>query len=117
VRRPATIRIRAQLYEEAVQIIEDHYAGDLELEEIARRIATSPRQLQRAFAEQGDTTFRERLTAVRMKRAAELLANPALTIREVANRVGYCQAAQFAKAFRRHHGIVPSAYRVQRLQM
>jgi AraC-like DNA-binding protein len=32
-------------------------------------------------------------------------------VREVAHRVGYRQPAQFAKAFRRHHGVSPSAYR------
>ena len=40
-------------------------------------------------------------------RAAELLADRGLTVREVAHRVGYRQPAQFAKAFRRHHGVVP----------
>jgi AraC family transcriptional regulator, regulatory protein of adaptative response / methylphosphotriester-DNA alkyltransferase methyltransferase len=29
----------------------------------------------------------------------------------VAFRVGYRQPAQFAKAFRRHHGMVPSDFR------
>jgi AraC-like DNA-binding protein len=43
--------------------------------------------------------------------AAELLSSRALTVREVAHRVGYRQPAQFAKAFRRHHGVAPSDYR------
>ena len=41
-----------------------------------------------------------------MDAAAELLAPRPLTVREVAHRVGYRQPAQFAKAFRRHHGRV-----------
>ena len=49
-----------------------------------------------------------------MDRAAELLASRALTVREVAHRVGYRQPAQFAKAFRRHHGVSPSAHRGRR---
>ena len=32
-------------------------------------------------------------------------------VREVASRVGYRQAAQFAKTFRRHHGRPPSSFR------
>ena len=32
-------------------------------------------------------------------------------MREVAHRVGYRQPAQFAKAFRRHQGLAPSAFR------
>jgi AraC-like DNA-binding protein len=35
-------------------------------------------------------------------------------VREVAHRVGYRQPAQFAKAFRRRHGLAPSAFRSSR---
>lgn len=109
--RLATVRHRTSLFRDAVAIVDAEYGSDLSLDEIARRVASSRRQLQRAYAEIGRTTFREHLTAVRMERAGELLAAPALTIRDVARRVGYRQPAQFAKAFRRHHGISPSAYR------
>ena len=73
--------------------------------------ASSRRQLQRAYAEIGQTTFRDHLTRVRMQKAAEMLATRGLTVREVAHRVGYRQPAQFAKAFRRHHGRSPSDHR------
>ena len=111
MQRPATIRHRTSLFEEATSIVETEYASDLSLDDIARRVASSRRQLQRAYAEIGNTTFREHLTAVRMDRAAEMLGMRGLTVREVAHRVGYRQPAQFAKAFRRHHGVSPSAYR------
>jgi AraC family transcriptional regulator, regulatory protein of adaptative response / methylphosphotriester-DNA alkyltransferase methyltransferase len=109
--RPSTVRFRTSLFEEARSIVEAEYASDLALDALARRLASSRRQLQRAYSEIGRTTFREHLTNVRMDRAAELLAANALTVREVAHRVGYRQPAQFAKAFRRHQGIAPSAYR------
>ena len=112
--RPATITLRRSLYEEATRIVADEYAADLELDEIARRVASSRRQIQRVFAEVGQTTFREHLARVRMDRAAELLASDGVTVREVAARVGYRQPAQFAKAFRRHHGTSPSTYRARR---
>jgi AraC family transcriptional regulator of adaptative response / methylphosphotriester-DNA alkyltransferase methyltransferase len=113
VQRPATVALRSSLYEDAVAIVEHEYARDLGLDEIARRVASSRRQLQRVYAEVGDTTFREHLTAVRMERAAELLGRRNLTVREVARRVGYRQPAQFAKAFRRHHGAAPSDFRAR----
>jgi AraC family transcriptional regulator, regulatory protein of adaptative response / methylphosphotriester-DNA alkyltransferase methyltransferase len=112
--RPATVQLRASLYADAVAIVEREYAREVALDDIARRIASSRRQLQRAYAEIGGTTFREHLTAVRMERAAELLTRRGVTVREVAHRVGYRQPAQFAKAFRRHHGVAPSDYRARR---
>ena len=114
MQRPATIRHRTSLFEEATSIVEIEFASDLSLDDIARRVASSRRQLQRAYAEIGNTTFREHLTAIRMDRAAEMLGMRGLTVREVAHRVGYSQPAQFAKAFRRHHGTSPSAYRSRR---
>jgi AraC family transcriptional regulator of adaptative response / methylphosphotriester-DNA alkyltransferase methyltransferase len=112
--RPTTVRHRTSLFEDAVAIVESDFASDLSLDDIARRVASSRRQLQRAYAEIGDTTFRDHLTAVRMNRAADLLRTRGLTVREVAYRVGYRQPAQFAKAFRRHHGSSPSDFRAAR---
>ena len=114
MQRPATVRLRTSIYEDASAIVASEFSAELSLDDIARRVASSRRQLQRAFSEIGDTTFREHLTAVRMERAAEMLGGRGLTVREVAHRVGYRQPAQFAKAFRRHHGISPSAYRSRR---
>jgi AraC family transcriptional regulator of adaptative response / methylphosphotriester-DNA alkyltransferase methyltransferase len=92
--RPATIRLRTSLFEDAVTIVENEFASDLSLDDIARRVASSRRQLQRAYSEIGNTTFREHLTAVRMERAAELLRIRGLTVRDVAHRVGYRQPAR-----------------------
>ncbi len=109
--RNTTVSRRRALFEEAVEIIEREYATEMELDAVARRLATSRRQLQRAFAEAGGTSFRTRLAEVRMQKALELLREGSLPVRDVATSVGYRQAAQFAKAFRRHHGQSPSAFR------
>src|SRR4051812_23825667 len=113
MQRAATIRHRTSLFQEATSIVETEFASELSLDDIARRVASSRRQLQRAYAEIGNTTFREHLTGVRMERAADMLGARGLTVREVAHRVGYRQPAQFAKAFRRHHGLSPSTFRAQ----
>src|SRR4051795_6156654 len=109
--RTGTVARRRTLFEEAVEIIEREYAQPLELDDVARRLATSRRQLQRAFAEIGDTSFRTYVAHVRMLRALDLLREGRLPVREVANNVGYRQPAQFAKTFRRHHGAPPSSFR------
>jgi transcriptional regulator GlxA family with amidase domain len=109
--RTGTVARRRTLFEEASEIIEREYAHPIELDDVARRLATSRRQLQRAFAEAGQTSFRTYLAEVRMRRALEMLREGSLPVREVAGRVGYRQAAQFAKTFRRHHGRPPSSFR------
>ena len=110
-KRDSTVRRRHALFKEAAAIIDREYARPLALDDVAKRIASSRRQLQRAFQEAGETTFRTYLQKVRMGAAAELLRNHTMPINEVATAVGYRQPAQFAKAFRRHHKTSPSAYR------
>ena len=105
---------REQLYREAIGLIESEYGSDLTLEGVARRIATSVRQLQRVFAEVGGTSFRDQLARVRMEAARELLETTSIAVRDVAAEVGYRQPTQFAKAFKRYHGFVPSACRQAR---
>jgi AraC family transcriptional regulator, regulatory protein of adaptative response / methylphosphotriester-DNA alkyltransferase methyltransferase len=97
--RRTTIQSRRALFEEAAAIVALEYPDRLELDAVARRLATSPRQLQRAFAEAGQTSFRTYLRAVRMEHAEELLREGSLRVWEVAEAVGYSQPAQFAKAF------------------
>ena len=111
-KRPSTAERRSALLAEATIAIEAHHGEpDLTLHQVARRIATSGRQLQRVFAELAGTTFRAELSAVRMQHAAELLQTSDLRVGDVARRVGHRQAAQFASAFRRHHGMAPTAFR------
>ena len=110
-KRPATAVRRRAIFLEASAIIDEEYRKRLQLDDVARRVATSRRQLQRAFAEAGETSFRAYLQRVRMERAAVLLREGTAPVNEVANQVGYRQAAQFAKAFRRHHGAAPSSFR------
>ena len=111
MQRLSTTRLRRALYAEVAEIIAEEYASELVLEDIARRVASSRRQLQRAFDEVGHTSFRTYLTNSRMDRPAGLLAETDLPVREVADAVGYRQPAQFAKAFRRRHGCSPSEFR------
>jgi AraC family transcriptional regulator of adaptative response / methylphosphotriester-DNA alkyltransferase methyltransferase len=110
-KRQSTKERRRTLFEEAREIIEREYADDLSLDDLAHRVASSRRQLQRSFAEAGGTSFRSYLQQVRMARAAELLRDGSLPVNRVASAVGYRQPAQFAKAFRRHHGAPPSSFR------
>lgn len=110
-KRPATAARRRALFLEATAIIDSEYDIRVSLDDVAHRVATSRRQLQRAFAEAGETSFRSYLQRVRMDRAAELLRSGDAPVNAVASAVGYRQAAQFAKAFRRHHGAPPSSFR------
>jgi AraC family transcriptional regulator, regulatory protein of adaptative response / methylphosphotriester-DNA alkyltransferase methyltransferase len=111
VRREVTRRFLAELYVQAGAFVERHYRRPLALPAVARALSTSPRQLQRAYAEVGRTSFAAQLRGVRLRNAAELLAHQPLTVTDVARLVGYRQPSHFVKAFRRMYGVTPGAFR------
>jgi AraC family transcriptional regulator of adaptative response / methylphosphotriester-DNA alkyltransferase methyltransferase len=112
--RPTTIEQRRRLYLMARVVIARHYRRPLTLDEVAKALSSSPRQLTRAYAQFGETTFREDLLTRRLNVAAQLLIEqPAISVRDVARLVGFRQAPHFAKAFRRRYGLAPVAFRAE----
>jgi transcriptional regulator GlxA family with amidase domain len=112
--RPSTIDQRRRLYLLARVVIVRHYRKPLTLDGVARALASSPRQLTRAYAQFGEVTFREDLLTRRLKVAAQLLVEqPAIPVRDVARLVGYRQAPHFAQVFKRRYGLAPAAFRAE----
>lgn len=112
--RPSTVEQRRRLYLLARVTIARHYRRQLTLDRVSRALASSPRQIGRAYAQFGQTTFREDLQMRRMRAAAQLLIEqPSIQVRDVARLVGYRQAPHFAKAFRRRYGLSPAAFRAE----
>ncbi|HEY7960278.1 MAG TPA: helix-turn-helix transcriptional regulator [Solirubrobacteraceae bacterium] len=111
--RPSTLGERRRLYLLARVIVARHYRRELTLDTVAGALSCSPRQLQRAYAQFGEATFHEDLVARRMAAAAELLAEQALPVRDVARLVGYRHAPHFARAFRRRYGLSPARFRLE----
>lgn len=77
---------------------------------VASMLALSPRSLARKLAGEG-TSYGELLEEVRHARARDLLRNRGLQIAEIADRLGYSDAAAFSRAFRGWADTTPSAWR------
>jgi AraC-like DNA-binding protein len=113
-RRAITEEAHGAIFDEAARILATEFSRPLRIDEVARRVATSPRQLQRVFADVAGLGFRSYLRRIRMSRAAELLATTDIPVKEVARRVGYGDAGQFSKAFKCAHGVSPTQSRAMR---
>lgn len=83
--------------------------ADAGMDEIARRLAFSPRTLRRRLTEAG-TGYRTLVDEVRRALAEELLDTGALSVDDVALRLGYAEASSFIHAFKRWTGLTPAAY-------
>jgi AraC-like DNA-binding protein len=80
------------------------------LGEIARELAMSDRNLQRALRQDG-TSFQKLLDEVRRDLAIRHLANPTTSTGQVGFLLGFSEPSAFHRAFRRWTGKAPSAYR------
>jgi AraC-like DNA-binding protein len=79
-------------------------------EDVARALNVSVRTLQRKLAPTG-STFREVSETVRARLAQEYLADPAVSIAEVAFMLGFSEQSSFNRAFRRWTGEAPGRWR------
>ena len=70
----------------------------------------SERTIKRHLQAQG-TTFLQILAEVRFSQARKLLQQPQYTIQNVADLVGYEEATNFIRAFKKMFGATPSQYR------
>ncbi|GAB4587129.1 helix-turn-helix domain-containing protein [Nocardia sp. IFM 10818] len=97
--------------EELHLVISDALAcGEPGLDAVARRLALSPRTLQRRLREL-DTTWRAEIEQVRLRQARNLLRDTELPVQSVAARVGYTDARSLRRAFRRWTGQTPDGFR------
>lgn len=111
--RPGTLAERRRLYLLARLLVKRRCREHLTVEIVAKTLATSPRQLQRVYAQFGSGTFRDDLLARRMVAAVELLSRSTIPMRDVARLVGYRQPPHFARTFRRCYGVSPSIFRAE----
>lgn len=89
----------------------DNLANDLSVEQLAERAAMCPRSFHRAFvASLGDTPARF-VETLRLDAARDHLANPALSVEQVAHLAGFGRVERLIKSFRRRLGLTPAAYR------
>jgi AraC-like DNA-binding protein len=80
---------------------------------VAKAMGLGPRTLQRRLAERG-VSFAEILEGTRRGLAEAYLADPKLTLAEIAFALGYGEAASFHRAFKAWTGLPPGAWRQSR---
>ncbi len=80
------------------------------LEEVAARLNISRRTLIRRLKREG-TSYRQILDEVHRSLAHEYLVSTRWAVAEVGYRLGYQDAANFGRAFRRWYGVSPGEYR------
>jgi AraC-like DNA-binding protein len=82
--------------------------------ELAAHTKMSTRSLHRQLAQEGSSLVALKDEARRV-RAAQLLAQPQLSLKRVADQLGFSSAKSFARAFQRWYGVTPAQWQRQSL--
>ncbi|MCX7027472.1 MAG: response regulator [Spirochaetes bacterium] len=85
--------------------------GDACLKAAARAAGMNPTYFSTWFKERTGKSFSTTVTAMRMEKAAGLLAGKDFSVAQAGAELGYSNPKNFSRAFRRHFGSSPRAYR------
>jgi AraC family transcriptional regulator of arabinose operon len=95
-----------------LRLIEEKYAEELTLDELAGCIRVTPQYACSLFRRSFGMRPFEYITRYRLRKAKELLlGDVSLPVTQVGRLVGYAHASYFIKLFKEHEGMTPSQFR------
>ena len=106
-----TVKAKTHRYvRDALELLGSRLDQALDLESLARDVGCAPHYLSRLVKQDTGRTLSLHLRAIRIEKAAELLAGNRLNVTEVALEVGYNSLSHFSKAFAAEKNLTPSAF-------
>lgn len=103
---------KKRLLQTVVQYMELNYAT-ASLEKTAEYVNLSSSYLSTVFKEEMGMGFSEYLIKIKMEKAAKLLMDINYKTYDVSEMVGYSNAKNFARIFKKYYGVSPREYRNQ----
>jgi len=92
---------------ETVSIMESNIEEPISLDELARHVGVSRRQLERLFQKHLNCVPTRYYLELRLARARQLLLQTSISIVDVAFACGFVSAPHFSKCYRDYYGIPP----------
>lgn len=100
-----------QVLDRLCRYLADNLSGDLNLNDLARRVHLSPSYLSKTFKMHTGVNLTRYIQNLRIEQAMKLLRDTDLLNYQVGEAVGLSDPVYFAKLFKRLTGISPSEYR------
>ncbi|MDL2234359.1 AraC family transcriptional regulator [Ruminococcaceae bacterium OttesenSCG-928-L11] len=107
-------RMRDFYVRESLNYIEQHYAEDISVEDIAAYCSINRSYLGKIFRSVLNASPQEFLLKYRMKKACELLEITTMPIGEISAMVGYPNQLNFSRTFKNQIGVPPREWRNSR---
>lgn len=93
------------------QYIDEHYSEEITLESMASMAFMNPYYFSSFFKKHTKQNFKQYVTEVRMRHAADMLSLTDLMVYEIAEKAGYNNARHFSDMFKKMYGKLPIDYR------
>lgn len=100
-----------QLFARALAMLDQRMGNPPGLAEMAAALAANERKLTDLFRERVGLTIFEYFSELRLETARHLLEGSTMQIQAIATHVGYRNAGDFTRAYRRRYGIGPREHR------
>lgn len=110
----AAMDTREVVVQRAIAFVEAHGDRSLSLAEVAGEVHVSPNYLTSLFRSVTGKSLGRFIGDERMQRASGVLESTELTIKEVADRLGFADAYTFSRTFKTFSGQSPSQWRESR---
>ncbi len=94
-----------------VEYIAEHYNEKLTIEKLSDMITVSPDYFTKIFKESMGKTPIDYINTVRINRAMRYLSDTDMSMIEIADKIGFCNANYFHKIFKQYMNSSPLAYR------
>lgn len=99
------------LIDQIDHFIRENYQNNITLQDIADAVHVSSAYVSRLYRNKTGVTITEAINNIRIEQAKKLLEQSSYRVYEVAQRVGFEDAAYFTNVFTKHVGCSPSEYR------
>jgi AraC family transcriptional regulator len=111
VRRSARVPRDLQSLRRACEYVHAHFGENLTLARVARAAGIHPVYLGQVFRQEFGATLGEYLNRIRVRAAAESLANSDLPLSTIALDFGFYDQSHFTRIFRQFTGATPAVFR------
>lgn len=99
----------------ALDYMEANYAEKITLSDLADKLYVSQWHLSKLLNGHTKKSFSELLNEIRIKKAKELLKDPALRVGDITEMVGFLDIAHFSRVFKKYTGMSANEYRNKKL--
>lgn len=104
-------RNTSQIVKQAIEYIEEQYATEISLEEVAKYVGVTSQHFSKIFKMETGIKYVDWLSELRIERAKEYLMEEKYTVKEICFFVGYRDPNYFSRIFKKMVGVPPSKYR------